>query len=116
MTELETAAAEWVKAYQGATPSRHPAYWAAHYAGDELLGTVHAPPKKDLAKTAFLFMVPFGYCEEITDSFFVRDAERSLEITRFSMAPTDWYRPAHRMTSRFFHLFREPDPRFLAHT
>ncbi len=86
MTELEIAAAEWVKAYEGAKPSRHPAYWAAHYAGDTMLGSVHAPPKKALDKTAFLFMVPFGYCEEITDSFFFRDAERTLEIVRFSIA------------------------------
>jgi hypothetical protein len=30
-------------------------------------------------------MVPFGYCPEITDSFFIRDAERTLEVTRFSI-------------------------------
>ena len=85
MTELEIAAAEWVKAYERAKPSRHPAYWAAHYAGDRMLGSVHAPPNRPLDKTAFLFMVPFGYCEEITDSFFIRDAERTLEMTRFSI-------------------------------
>lgn len=83
MTELEIAAAEWVKAYERAT--RYPAYWAGHYIGDRMLGSVHAPPKRDLAKTAFLFMAPFGYCPEITDSFFIRDAERHLEVTRMSM-------------------------------
>ncbi len=86
MTELEIAAAEWVKAYERAKPSRHPAYWAAHYEGDRMLASVHVPPKRDLGKTAFLFMVPFGYCPEITDSFFIRDAERHLEVTRFSMS------------------------------
>ena len=88
MTELEIAAAEWVKAYERAKPSRHPAYWAGHYDGDRMLGSVHAPPKRELDKTAFLFMVPFGYCTEITDSFFIRDAERHLEVTRFSMDGT----------------------------
>ncbi len=64
-----------------------------------MLGSVHAPPKRELDKTAFLFMVPFGYCDEITDSFFIRDAERTLEVTRFAMAPTDWSGAAQRMTS-----------------
>jgi hypothetical protein len=95
MTEIEIAAAEWVRAYERATPSRHPAYWAAHYIEDRMLGSVHAPPKRDLAKTAFIFLAPFGYCTELTDSFFVRDAQRHLEITRISvdgkgMRQTSW--------------------------
>ncbi len=85
MTELEIAAAEWVRAYDRAKPSRHPAYWAGHFVGDRMLGSVHAPPKRDLSKAAFLFMAPYGYCPEISDSFFIRDnGERQLEITRMS--------------------------------
>ncbi len=95
MTEIEIAAAEWVKAYERSTPSRHPAYWAAHFVGDRMLGSVHAPPKRDLAKAAFLFLAPFGYCPEITDSFFIRDNQRHLEVTRISvdgpgMRQTSW--------------------------
>ncbi len=99
MTELEIAAAEWVRTYERSTPSSHPAYWTGHYAGDRMLGAVHAPPGRDLAKTTFLFMVPFGYCEEITDTFFIREADRTLEVTRFSVAPSDWTGAAQRMTS-----------------
>ncbi len=98
MTEIEIAAAEWVKAYERATPSRHPSYWAAHYVGDRMLGAVHAPPKRDLAKAAFIFLAPFGYCPEITDSFFIRDNQRTLELTRLSidgrgMRQTSWTLP-----------------------
>jgi hypothetical protein len=51
-----------------------------------MLGSVHAPPKRDLSKTAFLFLAPYGYCPEITDSFFIRDTgQRQLEITRMSI-------------------------------
>lgn len=85
MTEIEIAAAEWVRAYQRATPSHHPAYWAAHYVGDEMLGSVHAPPKTDLAKAVFLFLAPFAYSPRVTDSFFIRDTNRQLEITRMSI-------------------------------
>ncbi len=95
MTEIEIAAAEWVKAYERATPSRHPSYWAAHYVGDRMLGAVHAPPRRDLAKAAFIFLAPFGYCPEVTDSFFIRDNQRTLELTRLSidgrgMRQTSW--------------------------
>lgn len=86
MTELEIAAAEWVKACERAAPERHPAYWAAHYTGDHMLGSVHAPPGTDLRQAAFIFLTPFGYAPEITDSFFIRDTgQRRLEITRMSM-------------------------------
>lgn len=88
MTELELAASVWKHAVENAALDDHPAFWLAHFADTDHLGSAYTHDVKDEPSLVLILGSPFAVCDEVTDTFAFLDRPGHVLISHISYEGT----------------------------
>lgn len=103
MTELESVVAHWKTVAEVVALDRHPSVWVGHYA-DVMLGDCHSTKPRSENAMVILLASPFAVCDEIAETWVIRDRPNHLLVTRLDDGVTHWKVPYVR-DDRFRHSF-----------